>query len=282
MTYLFHFEEKIHRKNLTRAEAIPLKFPRLLSQLLEHLSFRVKPYLERCWVCEAIFTVEQLQFVLGAPSLALRDLAEDHPPPEAPIEEPHIPASTVPIATDPLPASSEPPMPPILVDSARPSTSATPMETIIISSHDFLAIMTSVRTFAATSASFATTHAALAKRMACTEAILAQNNVVLTHDNVVLAQNNVVLAQNNAMLVQIQSHLGQPQIPPSPPGAASPFSTQPEAAIAPENPAPPTSPLDLLAAVVAVPSPTAPSPAVSPAAAHPAKDEDDIPPSTTI
>ena len=39
MTALFHFEDKIHCKNLTWAEAIPLMFPRLLSQVLEHLSF---------------------------------------------------------------------------------------------------------------------------------------------------------------------------------------------------------------------------------------------------
>ena len=51
MTYLFHFEEKIHRKNLTRAEAIPLLFPRLLSQVLEHLGFPAKPYLKRNLLC---------------------------------------------------------------------------------------------------------------------------------------------------------------------------------------------------------------------------------------
>ena len=39
MTSLFHFNEKIHRKNLIKAEAIPLLFSRLLSQVLEHLGF---------------------------------------------------------------------------------------------------------------------------------------------------------------------------------------------------------------------------------------------------
>ena len=46
MTSLFHFKEKIHRKNLTKAEAIPLLFSWLLSQVLEHLGFPVEPYLE--------------------------------------------------------------------------------------------------------------------------------------------------------------------------------------------------------------------------------------------
>ena len=39
MTTLFYFEEKIHRKNLSRVETIPLLFPWLLCQVLEHLGF---------------------------------------------------------------------------------------------------------------------------------------------------------------------------------------------------------------------------------------------------
>ena len=37
MTSLLHFEEKVHRKGLARAEGLPLLIPRLLSQVLEHL-----------------------------------------------------------------------------------------------------------------------------------------------------------------------------------------------------------------------------------------------------
>ena len=84
MTSLFHFEDKVHRKNLSQAEAIPLLFPRLLSQVLEHRGFPVEPHLERSCVCEAIFTVEKWQFVTGAPYPPLQDpaedqLADDHP-----------------------------------------------------------------------------------------------------------------------------------------------------------------------------------------------------------
>ena len=39
MTSLFHFEEKVHRKSLPRAESMPLLFPRLLCQVLEHIGF---------------------------------------------------------------------------------------------------------------------------------------------------------------------------------------------------------------------------------------------------
>ena len=59
MTSLFHFEDKVHRRNLSRVEAIPLLFPRLLSQVLEHLGFPTEPHLKRRRVCEAIFTLEK-------------------------------------------------------------------------------------------------------------------------------------------------------------------------------------------------------------------------------
>ena len=162
MTALFHFEEKKHRKNLSRAETISLLFPLLLSQVLEHLGFSTEPQLERRRVCEAVFIIEKWHFVPGAPPLPIRDPVKDQPPPIVSIEEPHIPTSTVPSSIDPLPVVTETPVPLVPAASTGPSTSALPMDTIPISPHDFLAIMTTVRTFAATSVSFATSHAALA------------------------------------------------------------------------------------------------------------------------
>ena len=98
MTSLFHFEENIHRKNLSRVEAIPLLFPRLLSQVPEHLGFPVEPHLERRHVYEAVFIVEKWQFLPGSPHLPLTypkkddpaddHLVEDQPPPAVPAEEP--------------------------------------------------------------------------------------------------------------------------------------------------------------------------------------------------
>ena len=43
MTALLQFEEKVHRKDLTRAEAIPLLMPRFLCHVLEHLGFSEEP-----------------------------------------------------------------------------------------------------------------------------------------------------------------------------------------------------------------------------------------------
>ena len=47
MTALLHFEEKVHRKGLTRTEAIPLLMSRLLCHVLEHLGFPEEPRIER-------------------------------------------------------------------------------------------------------------------------------------------------------------------------------------------------------------------------------------------
>ena len=46
MTSLLHFEEKVHRKGLARAESLPLLMPRLLSLVLEHLGFPEEPRIE--------------------------------------------------------------------------------------------------------------------------------------------------------------------------------------------------------------------------------------------
>ena len=43
MIALLHFEDKVHRKGLVRAEGLQLLMPRLLSQVLEHLGFSVEP-----------------------------------------------------------------------------------------------------------------------------------------------------------------------------------------------------------------------------------------------
>ena len=59
MTSLFHFEDRVHRWSLPRAESMPLLFPRLLCQILEHIGFPAKPRLERRRGCEATLTVDR-------------------------------------------------------------------------------------------------------------------------------------------------------------------------------------------------------------------------------
>ena len=59
MTSLLHFEEKVHRKGLARAEAFPLLMPRLLSQVLEHLGFPEEPRIKRWISCPHVLSTER-------------------------------------------------------------------------------------------------------------------------------------------------------------------------------------------------------------------------------
>ena len=58
MTSLFHFEDKVYRRSLSRAESTPLLFPRLLCQVLEHLGFSDEPRLEHRRDSTASLTVD--------------------------------------------------------------------------------------------------------------------------------------------------------------------------------------------------------------------------------
>ena len=223
MTALFHFEEKVHRKSLSRAEAIPLLFSRLISQVLENMGFPDELRLERRRVCTSVFTVHKWKFLPCSFPLPLEEPPEEQQP--DPADDFQMPAHSPPVATEPLPASAGP------SDAAGPSIPAPHMGFIHITPRDFLAIMDSVRTFSSTSASFATAHAALAERMAHAEA---------------------ALIHHTAILEQIQSHLGLPHIPLNIPVAAQHDAAAPSVA-----PDPPADPLDILAAAVAVPSPAA-------------------------
>ena len=133
MTSLFYFEDKVHRRNMTRAKSTPLLFSRLLCQVLEHISFPVEPRLERRRDCEAILTVDWWQIMPRSYHLPPPDLVEDQPavdfpteeqpPPAVHTEEPQILSSSVPApaTTAPLPiahASS------ILPEPSAPSTTA--------------------------------------------------------------------------------------------------------------------------------------------------------------
>ena len=59
MTALLHFEDKVHRKGLARAEIIPLLMPRLLCQVLEHLGFPEEPRIERRFRCPQVLSMER-------------------------------------------------------------------------------------------------------------------------------------------------------------------------------------------------------------------------------
>ena len=59
MTALLHFEDKVHRQGLARAESLPLLMPRLLCQVLEHLGFPEEPRIERRIRCPQVLSMKR-------------------------------------------------------------------------------------------------------------------------------------------------------------------------------------------------------------------------------
>ena len=202
MTSLFHFEERVHCRSLPLAESLPLLFPRLLCQVLEHIGFPAEPRLELRCGCEATLTIDRWRarpraFHLPPPGLDEDEPVDDSPrgdlspkaehtgEPPAPVSLVSPPASSAPPATAPVaPASvlqalmpstspqTSGPMPIVLSDIAGLSTSTQPPQYITLSTGDFMALMETVRTFSATTASFAASQTTLAEMMTCTEAFV--------------------------------------------------------------------------------------------------------------
>ncbi|RVW66545.1 hypothetical protein CK203_063867 [Vitis vinifera] len=127
MVALLYFEEKVHRKKLLRADAIPLLFPILLCQILEHLGYPSEPQLERRHICREIFTLDKWT------STTAYDVEQGAPTgPEHPeIPQPEYPEEPQSVE---LPADMRAPTPtvpfigpmPEVTPSAPPATPGTP------------------------------------------------------------------------------------------------------------------------------------------------------------
>ena len=189
MTSLLHFEEKVHRKGLARAESLPLLMPRLLSQVLEHLGFLEEPHIERRISCTQVLSMERslymsISFILQQQEEAVGHVVEDPPRGEDPVPEMEVEVERGPVPDSSPP--SPPPTAPAPADIAGPShTSQQSPEHVHVSSQKLAAIMDAV-------CALATTQASLDQRMARAE---------------------VTIAQNHAMLLQIMSHLDLPPEP---------------------------------------------------------------------
>ena len=59
MTSLFHFKDNVHCRSLPRALSMPLLFPRLLYQIIEHIGFLTDPQVERRRGYEATLTIDR-------------------------------------------------------------------------------------------------------------------------------------------------------------------------------------------------------------------------------
>ena len=184
MTSLLHFEDKVHRKGLARAESLPLLMPRLLCRVLEHMGFPEDPRLEMRMRCPQVLSIERAMVMPVSFILQEQD-REEVPVPEAEhshrddshAPEPEVERSSAPHVSPPSPhphATST-----AAVDTPGPSyTSHHSSEYVHASSREIAGVMDAICSLAATQA----------------------------------AQDQR-LAQCHSMLQQIMTHLGLPRVP---------------------------------------------------------------------
>ena len=204
MTALLHFEDKVHRKGLARAEGLPLLMPRLLSQVLEHLGFPEEPRIERRIRCPQVLSLEgalvmPISFLLQqqdqeeVPDEGAEDPPRgDDPVPEVELEVERSPVPDLSPLSPPLPPSATAP-----ADTPDPSyTTQHSLEYVHVSSRELAGVMDAV-------CSLATTQASMDQR---------------------LTRAETTLEHCHTMLLQIMSHLGLPLVSThrdEPPAAAS-------------------------------------------------------------
>ena len=182
MTSLLQFEEKVHRKDLTRVESIPLLMPRLLCYVLEQMGFPEEPRLEMRARCLHVVSVDRVMTMPVSFHIRPQDQEEvpgqeaaDHHVDDIPAPEPEVQRTPI--------SDRSPPSPPhttsAAADAPGPSYSAHhSSEYSHASSREIAGVMDAICSLAATQA----------------------------------AQDQR-LAQCYSMLTQIMTHLGLPHVP---------------------------------------------------------------------
>ncbi|RVW64048.1 hypothetical protein CK203_051103 [Vitis vinifera] len=171
MTSLLHFEEKVHQKKLQRADGIPLLFPRLLCQILEHLGYPEQPRLERRRHCREDFSLDKWHHL---------DEILTETTPLAPAAHPseHIPEPIHPIS----PITSGAP----LVMPATPAPHPSSEPTVTVSLTEFRSLERSLQTLSTAQ-----------------DSIIHQMATIRAHQDQIIATQ----AQHTTILHQIQQHL---------------------------------------------------------------------------
>ncbi|RVW81609.1 hypothetical protein CK203_049456 [Vitis vinifera] len=223
MTYLLHFEEKVHQRKLQRADVIPLLFPRLLCQILEHPGLSWRARLERRCHCLEDFSLDKWHHLaatlhLRGPSCAppqgapvvpppqrapdvlhLQSYTQDEQLPQAQQDEiltdiappvpaahtlVHMPEATLP--TSPITQGA----PPVVPATSAPPPSSEP--TVTISLTEFRGLVHSLQTLS-------TAQDSLSQQMA----------TIRAHQDLIIATQT----QHTTILHQIQQHLSMQTLP---------------------------------------------------------------------
>ena len=156
MTSLLQFEEKVHRKDLARAESIPLLMPRLLCYVLEQMGFPEEPRLEMRARCPHVLSVDRVMTMPVSFHIRPQDQeevpgqeAEDAHRDDPAAPEPEVQRTPIPDRSPPSPLHTTSAAAPI--DTPGPSYSAhhSP-EYIHASSREIAGVMDAICSLAAT------------------------------------------------------------------------------------------------------------------------------------
>ncbi|XP_034694004.1 anther-specific proline-rich protein APG-like [Vitis riparia] len=129
---LFLSQKKVHKKKLSRADAIPLFFPRLLCQILEHLGYPSEPQLERKRICREVFTFDKWSNMI-AYRMEQPELPQPAQIPAARRASPRFIPEGIPVASPTI--ARAPSVSPVAPTPSQPSTSAEPRMAIPISEY---------------------------------------------------------------------------------------------------------------------------------------------------
>ena len=186
MVALLHFEEKVHKRRLTRADTILLLFPRLLCHVLAHMGFPADPHSEPRRHCRESFSFDQWNQVLH----------HQHSP-ELP-EPREVPPQPLPSIFAPSTSAPSEPVPEVASSDAPPAVPPTLEPPITILGVEYRALLASFQTLTIT-------QTAIMERM----------------DHFQLRQD-----QQTLILREIQQHLGLlPPAPPVSPMPSETFAS---------------------------------------------------------
>ena len=159
MTSLLQFEEKVHRKDLARAESIPLLMPRLLCYVLEQIGFPEEPRIEMRDRCPHIVSVDRVMTMPVHFHIRPQD-QEEVPGQEAEDAHTDMPALEPEVQRTPTPISDRsPPSPPHTTSAAAPTDTPGPSYSVHhspeythVRSREIAGVMDAICTLAATQA----------------------------------------------------------------------------------------------------------------------------------
>ena len=158
MASLLQFEEKVHRKDLTQAESIPLLMSRLLCYVLEHMGFPEEPRIEMRVRCPLVMSVERVMTMPVSFHIRPQDQeevpgqkAEDAHTDDMPVSEPEVQRTPIPDRSPPSPPHTTLAAAPIDTPGSSYSAHHSP-EYILASSREIAGVMDAICSLAATQA----------------------------------------------------------------------------------------------------------------------------------